>query len=87
MSRKHIDAPLQPTESFGQVVRKRRLELDISQAELGERCGVSQEYLSGIERGKRNPTLQTIWILAAGLRESPGVLLIEAEQRIGTKEN
>lgn len=82
MSRKQIDAPLQPQEAFGKAVRLRRHELELSQEELGARCGLDRTYISGIERGERNPTIQTIWVFADGLDTTPSVLIERAEQRI-----
>jgi transcriptional regulator with XRE-family HTH domain len=38
-----------------------------TQEELSERSGLSQQYLSGLERGKRNPTVVTIYELAQAL--------------------
>lgn len=75
MSRKQIDAPLQPQEAFGKAVRLRRHELELSQEELGTRCDLDRTYISGIERGERNPTIQTIWVFAEGLEIAPWVLL------------
>lgn len=39
-------------ETFGQNVRKRRLEEKLSQEELANAVGISRNYLSKIERGK-----------------------------------
>ena len=39
--------------SFGEYVRQRREELDISVREMARRLGMSAMYLSDIERGKR----------------------------------
>lgn len=47
-----------------------RKERGWSQEELAERSGLSQQYLSGLERGKRNPTIVTIYELAAALKVS-----------------
>lgn len=85
MSRKQIDGPQQPMTAFGAVVRRRRRELNLSQQKLGERCGLTQEYISGIEHGTRNPTLQSIWTLASGLDASPGWLLLEAEEIVDSE--
>lgn len=82
MSRKQIDAPLQPQEAFGKAVRLRRHELELSQEELGTRCDLDRTYISGIERGERNPTIQTIWVFAEGLEIAPWVLLERTEKRI-----
>ena len=82
MSRKQIDAPLQPNEAFGEVVRSLRKEIGISQEKLGWRCGLDRTYISGIERGKRNPTIQSIWLIAEGLDRPPSVLIAKANERI-----
>jgi transcriptional regulator with XRE-family HTH domain len=49
-------------------VRKERLKLGISQEELGFRTGLDRTYISGIERGERNPTLVNIGRIAKGLK-------------------
>ena len=77
------DGPQHPMTVFGAVVRRRRCALGLSQQKLGEQCGLTQEYISGIERGTRNPTLKSIWTLAGGLEASPGDLLLEAEEIMG----
>jgi len=38
-----------------------------TQEELAERSGLSQQYLSALERGKRNPTILTIYEIAVAL--------------------
>lgn len=87
MSRKQIDAPLQPNEALGQVVRSVRKEKGLSQEELGFRCDLDRTYISGIERGTRNPTIQSIWFIAEGLDEPPSVLIAKTEKRIEEKES
>ncbi|MFP2896033.1 helix-turn-helix domain-containing protein [Corallococcus sp. 4LFB] len=52
---------------FGQAVRRQRELLRVSQEELADRAGVDRTYLSGIERGIRNPTLKTIDRLSRSL--------------------
>lgn len=42
---------------FGERVRQRRQELGLSQGELHERTGISPAYISAIERGASNPSL------------------------------
>ncbi|MEX2979686.1 helix-turn-helix domain-containing protein [Serratia fonticola] len=51
---------------FGQRVRELRKERGWSQEEFADRCGLDRTYVSGIERGVRNPTLVVIGILAIG---------------------
>jgi transcriptional regulator with XRE-family HTH domain len=52
---------------LGRCVRKLRNEAGLSQVEFAERCGFYQTYLSRIETGKANPTLNAIEIIASGL--------------------
>jgi len=44
----------------GRNVRQRRIALGMTQEELAEAAGVSQQYVSGLERGDRNPTILTL---------------------------
>jgi transcriptional regulator with XRE-family HTH domain len=51
----------------GQNVRRLRLAAKISQAELAARMGVDRAYISGLEQGRRNPTVVTLWHIAKAL--------------------
>ncbi len=53
--------------NLGEVVRKRRLALNLSQEELASRAGVHRTYLSDIERGARNITITVLNRLAEAL--------------------
>ncbi|MEP0313129.1 MAG: helix-turn-helix transcriptional regulator [Hyphomonas sp.] len=44
-----------------------RQEKHLTQEEVEARSGFSQQYLSGLERGKRNPTVVTLYELARAL--------------------
>ena len=52
---------------FGRAVRKLRLEQKLSQEELAERCDLHRTYISDIELGKRNISLENIERIAAAL--------------------
>ena len=39
----------------------------LTQEQVEERSGFSQQYLSGLERGRRNPTVVTLYELAQAL--------------------
>ena len=69
---------------FGKNVRQRRAELGISQEELGYRVELDRTYISGIERGVRNPTLIALISIAKGLDipVSDLVLNLEVEAKI-----
>lgn len=66
---------MDPKLAFGQAVRRRRLALDVSQEELAHLAGMDRTYVSGIERGRRNPTLLVICRLAEALQCEPSRLL------------
>ncbi|KRB82348.1 transcriptional regulator [Sphingomonas sp. Root710] len=51
------------------VARIRR-EKGLTQERLAELSGLSQQYLSGLERGNRNPTIVTLHELATALKVS-----------------
>lgn len=44
-----------------------RREKGLTQEQVEARSGFSQQYLSGLERGKRNPTVITLYELAQAL--------------------
>lgn len=52
---------------LGDVVRQRRLALNLSQEELANRASVHRTYLSDIERGARNITITVLTRLADAL--------------------
>ena len=64
---------------FGQAVRKLRQAQKISQEELAERCGLHRTYISDIELGKRNVSLENIERIAAALERSLPDLFKETE--------
>ncbi len=52
---------------FGSAIKKRRLELRISQEELAARAQLHRTYIGDIERGARNLSLENIEKVANGL--------------------
>jgi transcriptional regulator with XRE-family HTH domain len=55
------------TKQFGSCVRELRLATGMSQVEFGAKCGFYQTYLSRIENGQANPTLNAIEVIANAL--------------------
>lgn len=55
------------TVRFGQRVKTLRLQAGLSQEAFADKCGLDRTYISGIERGVRNPTLEVIGVIADGL--------------------
>ena len=58
---------------LGRKVQALRQEQALSQEELADRAGLHRTYVSGVERGVRNPTLTVLEKLALGL----GVRLLD----------
>lgn len=52
---------------FGMKIKELRKEKGFSQDELAERSGLNRPYISGIEQGKRNVSLEVIEKLAEAL--------------------
>ena len=51
----------------GRNVKRIRQRKGLTQEQFAEICGFSQQYISGLERGLRNPTIVTIYELARAL--------------------
>lgn len=60
---------------FGNAVRERRAELRISQEDFAERAGLHRTYISDLERGRRNVSLENIEKLAKALMLSMSDLM------------
>ncbi len=52
---------------LGNCIRDLREAAGLSQVEFGEKCGFYQTYLSRVENGKANPTLNAIEVIANAL--------------------
>ena len=52
-----------------------RKEKGLTQEQLADRSGLSQQYISGLERGQRNPTILTIYEIAVAL-DVPHIALL-----------
>ena len=63
---------------FGTAIRSKRSELGISQEELADRAGLHRTYVSDVERGARNPSLESIEKLALALELSISGLFARA---------
>lgn len=59
---------------FGDNVRSRREALDYSQEQLAERADLDRTYISGVERGVRNLSLNSVVRIAKALKTSASEL-------------
>lgn len=62
-------------ELFGKVLKQLRNEKGISQEELGFESGYHRTYISMLERGKKSPSLKTIFQLAKALDVKPSDIM------------
>ena len=64
--------------SIGDYIRQQREQAKISLRQLAEQAGVSNPYLSQIERGLRKPSADILQQIAKGLRISAEALYVQA---------
>ena len=65
-------------DRFPDVLRKIRIENELSQEELADLAGLHRTYISQIERGLKSPSLRSLEQIANGL----GVTLSELLRRM-----
>ena len=64
--------------SIGDYIREQREQAKISMRQLAQSAGVSNPYLSQIERGLRKPSADILQQIAKGLRISAEALYVQA---------
>jgi transcriptional regulator with XRE-family HTH domain len=69
------------------AIRERRHRLGVSQEEFGYRVGLHRNYVGGLERGERNPSLEALIDLTSALGVSPSALLVRAEELLSPGGN
>ncbi len=67
---------------FGANIRRIRLAARLSQEAIAERMGVDRAFVSGMERGRQNATLLTIWQVSQALSVRPMELLDEGAPQL-----
>lgn len=69
---------------FDETLRQLRTKKGLSQEELGFESGYHRTYISLLERGKKSPSLKTIFQLAAALNIKPSeiIKLIQADSEL-----
>lgn len=61
----------------GRNVRRLRLKAELTQEAFAALSGFSQQYISDLERGRRNPTVVSLLELAAPLGVAPAELITD----------
>lgn len=71
--------------AFGWRLRELRLDKAMSQEALADAATVSRRYLSGIERGEANPSLDQLVRLAKGLGLQPAQLIPDIPEPVSPR--
>lgn len=69
--------------AYGKAVRSIRQNKKISQEELANICGLHRTYISDVELGKRNVSLENIDKIAHALQMKKSEIFVEVEQYEG----
>ena len=69
---------------IGERIRKLRTDLDLSGKRLADMVGVTQSYISAIERGEREPSVDVLKSLANALQTSVSYLIDEEGDHMRT---
>ena len=64
-------------QRFGSRLKELRIGSGLSQEAFADKCGYARTYMSRIETGKANVSLDAIETLATALRMTPGELFQE----------
>jgi transcriptional regulator with XRE-family HTH domain len=73
-----VTSPRDLSHDIGEFIRDLRRNAQISLRQLAEQTGVSNPYLSQIERGLRKPSAEVLQQLAAALRVSTPMMYLRA---------
>jgi transcriptional regulator with XRE-family HTH domain len=65
--------------AIGENIRRIRQERQVSLAELASTSGVAKATLANLEKGRGNPTIETLWALALGLHVAFSDLLEQSD--------
>jgi len=66
---------------FGANLKAARLKMGLTQAQLAERAGLQQQYVSLVESGKQNVTLTTAETLAMVVNKDVRMLITRPRAR------
>ncbi len=77
------------SEAFGATLRRIREKNELSQEELAHKCDLDRTFISLLERGLRQPSLSTVFKVAAHLGISAQELVrqVERYQKRGARKN
>ncbi len=65
------------TKTLSNNIKKLRSDMNLSQEELADKCGLHRTYVGAVERGERNVTLSSLEVLALALNVDVPTLLTD----------
>jgi transcriptional regulator with XRE-family HTH domain len=68
--------------TFGAVLRKKRISKKLTQEALSIESSLSRAYISELEMGHKDPSLYPIFKLASALKIKPSTIIDEVERQI-----
>ncbi|MBE6161922.1 helix-turn-helix transcriptional regulator [Clostridium cochlearium] len=70
------------SEALAIVLKKNRINYGLSQEELAYKCNLDRTYISLLERGKRNPTINVIFSISKNLELEASEFIKQVEYLI-----
>jgi len=67
-------------KQLGERIRERRSVLNMTQAELGEKCELHRTFIGSVERGERNVSVLNLRVISQALRVSLAELFAVAKR-------
>ncbi|MBY0077638.1 MULTISPECIES: helix-turn-helix domain-containing protein [Priestia] len=74
-------------QAFGIVIKKHRLERSMSQENLAFEAGLDRTFISLLERGKRRPTVNTLFLISRVFEIKPHEIVKEVENLLYKHKN
>lgn len=76
-----LESNMVEVEQIGQAIRAVRKSSGMTQVELAEAAGCSENTVNAIENGRRSTDVATLWDIAEALGVRPSVLFYDAERQ------
>lgn len=73
--------------AFGEVLRKLRTEVNLTQEQLGLEADLQRKYISSLELGEKAPSLETVFKVSAGLGMNAEKIVTLVRQEIERRES
>jgi len=76
---------MQINEALAIILKKYRKACGYSQEELAYKCGLDRTYISLLERGRRNPTINVIFVISYNLNMRPSEFIKDIENLLSSE--